>query len=148
MSEIPLEFLPLSNDEKTCRSAGMIVRNPDGEILLLDRRNGVLGWACPAGHVESEEGTLDCALRELTEETGIQLELKNVTDLFLEQYINNSCNRGASGHNWTIYIANTPNDRIILKEPDDHKGIGWFKLEELEYLQLEPVWKIILDRYK
>jgi len=38
------------------------------------RRSGK--WSFPKGHLESEESSLECALRELYEETGIQLNEK------------------------------------------------------------------------
>jgi ADP-ribose pyrophosphatase len=39
-------------------------------LLMVERADGH-GWAVPGGHVEEGEGTLQAALRELAEETGL-----------------------------------------------------------------------------
>jgi hypothetical protein len=39
-------------------------------LLMVEREDGH-GWAVPGGHVDEGEGTIDAALRELEEETGL-----------------------------------------------------------------------------
>ncbi len=130
-------------EKAPCKSVGVIVRNGEGEILLLARRRGVLGWACPAGHIDSEEGAEVWRDRELAEETGVVIggEIK----LVLHADINNACKRGFTEHEWFVYSATAENDRLELKEPENHKGVGWFKPEEAKCLNLEPVWRAILS---
>lgn len=53
------------------RAAGGIVTAPDGTMLLI-QRNG--RWDLPKGKVEPGETLLQAALREVEEETGIQVE--------------------------------------------------------------------------
>ncbi len=53
----------------TIEAAGGIVENEKGEILLIFRREK---WDFPKGKVEYGESVSDAALREVTEETGIQ----------------------------------------------------------------------------
>lgn len=134
----------MGTEGKVCRCAGVILRNPDRKILLLDRREGVLGWACPAGHYQENELGYACMVRELEEETGIcKMALRNITALF-NNCIGNPCNRGAKFHKWAIFTADIFSDRVELREPDKHKGIGWFSWDEIEVLNLEPVWRGIL----
>jgi ADP-ribose pyrophosphatase YjhB (NUDIX family) len=54
---------------KNVPAAGGIVLNEDGEILLLFRRSK---WDLPKGHVQPGEPFEDCALREVSEETGLK----------------------------------------------------------------------------
>ena len=49
-------------------AAGMLCVAPSGTFLLCRRRSGI--WATPGGEVESGEGDLGAAVRELREETG------------------------------------------------------------------------------
>lgn len=133
-----------SGGKAPCKSIGVIVKNKDGEIILLDRRKGVLGWACPAGHIDSEESAEVWRDRELAEETGIVLA--GEVELVLRADINNACKRGFGEHEWFVYSAKADDDRLELKEPESHKGIGWFKPEEIKGLELEPVWRAILKR--
>lgn len=50
------------------KACGVLVFNGD-TFLLMTRPNG---YDLPKGHIEPDESELDCALRELEEETGIQ----------------------------------------------------------------------------
>ena len=51
------------------RAAGGIVRNEDGDILMIYRRGC---WDLPKGKVESGESDEAAALREVEEETGVK----------------------------------------------------------------------------
>ncbi len=53
---------------KVIKAAGGIVGNSKGEVLLI-KRNGV--WDLPKGKVEPGEQTADAAVREVSEECGI-----------------------------------------------------------------------------
>src|SRR5690606_6945464 len=52
---------------------GVVVRDGAGRVLLI-RRNADGLWAMPAGAMELGESIVDCAFRELREETGLQAE--------------------------------------------------------------------------
>lgn len=56
--------------------ARIIVENEEGQILMIRRRdNG--NWGLPAGGLEENETIQDCIIREVKEETGLDiLELK------------------------------------------------------------------------
>lgn len=51
-------------------SAGGVVLNPRGELLLVLQRNGV--WSLPKGQLEEGEKHAEAARREIQEETGIK----------------------------------------------------------------------------
>lgn len=53
-------------------AAGGVVENECGEWLMI-RRNG--RWDLPKGHVEPGESTAECAVREISEETGVAGEI-------------------------------------------------------------------------
>ncbi len=55
------------------RSAGgVVLRRIDGEIHVLLIRDPYKNWGLPKGHVEPGEEDMRAALREVTEETGLQ----------------------------------------------------------------------------
>ncbi|MFC1771248.1 NUDIX domain-containing protein, partial [Candidatus Margulisiibacteriota bacterium] len=55
---------------KKTKSAGGIVINEKGEILIVNQNN--LSWSLPKGHIDKDENPLTAAKREIYEETGIQ----------------------------------------------------------------------------
>ena len=52
----------------------VVVEHPRG-IVLIERTNEPRGWALPGGFVDEGERVEDAALREVTEETGLTVEL-------------------------------------------------------------------------
>jgi 8-oxo-dGTP pyrophosphatase MutT (NUDIX family) len=56
------------------RSAGGIVLNGDGEVLVVSQRG--TSWSLPKGHIDPGEDALTAAKREIWEESGVgKLEL-------------------------------------------------------------------------
>jgi len=59
---------------------------PDGEVLVIRRTvtcpRAPLHWNFPGGYVEDDESTVDGALRELREETGVSARREDLRLLF------------------------------------------------------------------
>ena len=60
------------------RSAGGVVTNDEGEVLVVSQRG--TSWSLPKGHIDSGEEALAAARREIYEESGIH-ELELVREL-------------------------------------------------------------------
>lgn len=58
-----------ANDMKHTHSAGGVVMNTEGDILVVNQHG--LAWSLPKGHIEGDEDTLTAAKREIYEESGI-----------------------------------------------------------------------------
>ncbi|WP_427137425.1 NUDIX hydrolase [Psychrobacillus psychrodurans] len=54
-------------------AVGGIVENEQGEILLVKTQHG--GWVYPGGQVEVGENLIDALVREVKEESGIDIEV-------------------------------------------------------------------------
>ena len=50
-----------------------IIIEVDGGIVLISRKNEPLGWALPGGFVDIGETTMNAAIREAEEETGLKI---------------------------------------------------------------------------
>lgn len=68
----------MKDQTKNTESAGGIVINMKGEILVVSQRG--TSWSLPKGHIEAEEDALTAAKREICEESGIN-QLEYIRDL-------------------------------------------------------------------
>lgn len=107
--------------------AGFVIfrRTEDGiKFLLLYRRGSY--WNFPKGHFEEGEQSLDTALRETREETGLGTHDLRIIPGFrgYEQF---SFRQGDERIHDTVilYLAETHNPRVVIS-PREHSGFGWF----------------------
>lgn len=134
----PKPKIIIHDNKKIHESVGaVIIRNK--KVLMINRANYPYGWACPAGHVDAGEKPDTAVVREVKEETGLNITFaKEVMTEFVEW---NDCVYGVKGHLWHVYIATGEGEVKINKEVKDW---AWKTLTEIEQLssnnKLEPVW--------
>ena len=112
----------LNNDKLIC---GVIVISRNKRILLVQgRRTGK--WSIPKGHIEHNEDTKACAIRELKEETGIVVN---------EFTFKNDIAKLRVG----IYYFLETQTELALNPSDSSEVInsGWFNLQEIADNNLE-----------
>ncbi|MDO8504770.1 MAG: NUDIX domain-containing protein [Candidatus Liptonbacteria bacterium] len=107
--------------------AGFVIfrRTEDGVKYLLLYRRGQY-WNFPKGHFELGEASLDTALRETKEETGIGKEdLRIISDF--RAYEKFSFDRGNERIFDTVilYLAETKKVQVTIV-PREHSGYAWF----------------------
>ena len=117
----------------TCPSCGFIqFKNPspavgvlvvEGNKVLLGKRSGAPGggkWALPSGYIEYEDDFLTTAIREMKEETGLDVEIRsiiNVVSSFLSPRF----------HFLSIYLlARVVGGELVAR--DDLETVGWFPI--------------------
>lgn len=111
-------------------SVFVIVRQ--GEDLLLLRRANTGWhdgcWSLPAGAHEGGETLEQAAVRELREETGLNVQERNLTLVHLLH-----CRAGDNGDEWlgAFFVAESWTGSPMLGEPGKHDRIGWHALSEL-----------------
>jgi 8-oxo-dGTP pyrophosphatase MutT (NUDIX family) len=107
--------------------AGFVVyrKTTDGiKFLLLYRRGNY--WNFPKGHFKPGERSIDTALRELEEETGIKkTELRMLPNFrAYERFYFKIGNQGIYD-TVILFLAETHKADIRI-EPREHSGYGWF----------------------
>jgi 8-oxo-dGTP diphosphatase len=87
-------------------------------IVLIERRNFPFGWAIPGGFVEVGEKVEDAAVRELREETSLEVELRALLGVYSRP------DRDPRGH--TVSVVYVGRAHGEPRADDDAKGIGLF----------------------
>jgi len=104
-----------------------LIFDDQNRLLLLRRHTKDLGgglWATPGGRQEPDEDPLTTALREVKEETG--LELKEATYLGTHEL---RMPHGAV-HMQTFHAV-VKGDSLIVIDPQEHEAYQWFVMTDL-----------------
>ncbi len=112
------------------------VINEEGKFLFI-RHKKLQKWLPPGGHIEPNEKPDVAALREVKEETGLDIELDGErfpreTDCVRPYGIQlNVIKEGEHEHMDLIYRSKpVENTNLILNE-EETEGINWYSLEEI-----------------
>ncbi len=129
-------------------AGGIIIRNLSGEVEILLINNAAMRdpkksyWGFPKGHIEGKESSEEAALREVKEETGLEVRvIKKIGDskyvfskdgekifkmviMFLMEYVGGELkiqDQELLGANWftkneALKKLSFPKDRELLKE--------------------------------
>ena len=122
-------------------SVGALIKE-SGKYLLIDRVKPPYGFAGIAGHVNEGEGPEQALLREVEEESGLKIESYNL--LFEEELDWNLCSKGVGTHCW--YLFDCKVSGRIRRNPAESKSVGWYSVDEIKQLNLEPVWEYWFKR--
>ena len=103
--------------EVTAKAAGAVIFNQHNEVLLVQELTGSKKglWHIPSGSVEYTEFPQEAAVREIAEETGLEVALEN--------YLNTYAGRFDDGelvlrHVWVTEVE----DQVILPKFNDEIG--------------------------
>lgn len=117
---------------------GIVVIN-DGKILL-GKRKGAHGsgeWSFAGGHLEFGETIEECAMRELSEETGLK-----ALSMHMGPWVNDIIEE--SKHYVTLFvIVDKFEGDLQLLEPDKCEGWDWFDGRSLPSPLFTPIRSLI-----
>ncbi|MGX8693773.1 MAG: NUDIX domain-containing protein [Methanobrevibacter sp.] len=112
-------------------TADIFIFDDEFNFILIKRKNNPYKdcWALPGGFVEYGESVETAAIREAKEETNIDVELKDLVNVYSEP------NRDPRGHTVTVaYIAK--GNMSEMKADSDAKEIGIFSAEKLDEINI------------
>jgi 8-oxo-dGTP diphosphatase len=106
---------------------GVIIEK-DGQVLLLKRKNvhGAGSWSTPGGHLEYGESPEECAIREVKEETGVNIgdvKFRAITNDFFE---------GSEKHYITIWMEGRHlSGKPFVNAANEASDVDWFAWDAL-----------------
>jgi 8-oxo-dGTP pyrophosphatase MutT (NUDIX family) len=103
---------------------GAVIR--EGKALLLHRKEPDV-WEFPGGNIKFGEHPQHAALREVKEETGLQVSVSGVLigSIVRPDGVHEIC---------LVYLCNPQTAQVRLGEPD-HLEYGWFSLKDVKELK-------------
>ncbi|MDB4461416.1 NUDIX domain-containing protein, partial [bacterium] len=109
----------------------------EGNILLIERKSvpGAGTWALAGGFKNSDETFLDCAIRELVEETNLKVPEKVLRGSIVNKRLFDFPNRGMgiARNTLAVHIRISPDNSGKLpkvKASDDAKSAKWVSLHD------------------
>jgi ADP-ribose pyrophosphatase YjhB (NUDIX family) len=125
----------------------------DGKVLLVRRGNepGRGKWSLPGGRIRFGERSEEAALREMREETGLEVRLRRVVDVVDVFW------RSERGELLEHFVIVDFEAEVIggeLRPADDALDARWFSPEELKGLEMTESTRrfleeqLVLDRNK
>ncbi|MCA9035534.1 MAG: NUDIX domain-containing protein [Planctomycetaceae bacterium] len=138
-------------DRKKPVSCGFLVvrGQPIQSFLLMKHPKR---WDLPKGHVDPGETDLQCALRELAEETGIEADAIEVAPEFLfeHRYMVSQKRYGGKGTTekiLRIFLGRlTRPVEILLTEHDGYEWFDWSPPHQIQEQTIDPLLAA-LDHY-
>jgi 8-oxo-dGTP pyrophosphatase MutT (NUDIX family) len=129
--------------EKSC-GVILVLRADDEDKFLILQQKPYGNWSFPKGHIEERETSIETAIRELNEETGINdIEFTNLPSI-VDRYIVISDGVEKCDKTVELFIAFAKNDNVIPQE-DEVMDYKWATFEEaletLNYIETKNVLK-------
>ena len=112
--------------EKSC---GAIIYNPkpneEGLNLLLLRHRAKGHWSFPKGHVEGSETEIETALREVKEETGLDILLRDGFRECVEYYPKPGVKKQV-----VYFLGYLDHEQELHRQEEEVSELGWVPLEK------------------
>lgn len=115
-------------------AAAVAILNDRREMLMLLRKDNQK-WTMPGGTMEYNESLTDCALREVREESGLEVVIKDLIGTYTDPEIRIAYSDGEVRREFTVvYYGEALNSEVILD--DESGGYRWVPMDQVPELPL------------
>ena len=127
--------------EKSC--GAIIVK--DSKVLVIHQTNDV--WCFPKGHVENEETEVETAIREVKEETNLDVEIDASKRYSINYVVKDNVFKEA------VYFLAKPIGNINIIKQTSEIDEAYFEdinkvIDIISYDNLKDMWKQVLNENK
>lgn len=147
----------LKGQKQFTASAWIITNKTPRKILLLHHKK-MNKWMQPGGHIESNENPIETVVREVFEETGIEISFLHkkiivvddegsflpIPKFIMEQTIAPHKEDPEHFHIDLQYVIKVPEQVLTFSQKESHT-IGWFTKKEALKLSIHEDTKVVLN---
>lgn len=128
-------------------SASAIVTDEHGRILLVKRRDNTL-WALPGGGHDIGETIADTAVREVKEETGLDVEVTGLVGVYTNPHHVVAFTDGEVRQQFSLCFTTTT-VQVDGELAIDHEStdIAWTAPDDIPNLDMHPSMRLRIEHY-
>lgn len=151
LSQFPHDILTRDNPMAHFTASAWVV-TPKRDKVLMIYHNIYDSWAWTGGHADGESDLLQVAMREVTEETGLQ-NIRPVTKgiwsleiLSVDAHTRRGKFVSAHLHLNVTYLIEAEDTDALCVNPDENSGVCWFSAEEVVARSNEPEMRVVYQK--
>lgn len=103
----------------------VVIYHPERGIVIIKRKNEPLGYALPGGFIDDGEQAENAAVREMLEETGLDVELKGLLGVYSKP------DRDPRQHTLSVVFVGEAKNPDAIHGGDDAATARFYQLDEL-----------------
>jgi ADP-ribose pyrophosphatase YjhB (NUDIX family) len=117
-----------------------VVENSDHEVLMIQRTDNDL-WALPGGAQDIGESVIEAVQREVTEETGIEIEVTGLSGIYSDPRHVIAYDDGEVRQEFSIcFLAKMTGG--ALRASSESRQVHWVPASELNNLNMHPSMRL------
>lgn len=119
--------MPEANSVRPASAVAIINGN---KILMLKRKDNSK-WTMPGGTLEMNESMVECAVREVKEELGLNITIKDIIGTYTDPDIRIEYSDGEVRREFTIvYYGTSSNADIVMDQ--ESSAYAWIELDDID----------------
>ncbi len=126
-------------------AASAVVADDRGRLLLAKRTDNDL-WTIPGGAMKPGETIAETAVREVKEETGIDVEVVSLVGIYSNPQHVVECSDGEVRQQFSVCFACRPIGGELATS-DETSEVGYFTPDEIETMDVHPSIRLRIQHY-
>lgn len=122
------------------------VRDDQGRILLIHKIDNDK-WALPGGGHDAGESIAETAVREVREETGVDIEITGIVGLYTNPNHVMKYDDGEVRQQFSICFRARQIGGSAREDGTETKEVRWVPTDQLDNLNIHPSMRLRIDHY-
>ena len=114
------------------------------ELLLIHKVDNNR-WALPGGAIDLGESSVQAAVRETQEETGIEIEILGLIGVYTDPRHVMRYDDGEVRQQFSLCFRGVPTGGSLRPQPSETKAVRWVPFDDLPDLDIHPSMRARID---